>query len=65
MSQFLKTSPPVLTTCLLGILQGVENDFCAGAVDNADDIALEVMDVGEFQGSGAVIPFQDTALFAV
>ena len=65
MSQSLKTSPPVLTTCLLGVLQGVVNDFCAGAVDDGDDIALEVMDVGEFLGFGAVIPFQDTALFAV
>jgi len=40
-------------------------DFGAGAVNEGDDITMEIVDVGILGGGGAVIPFRDTALFAV
>ena len=36
---------------------GVGDDFRARIIQNGNDNALEVMDVGEFLGGSAVIPF--------
>ena len=38
---------------------GVGDDFRAGIIDEGDDVALQVMDVGVLGGGCAVVPFQD------